>query len=53
MISLNRCRFHPETAAYYRRQLERGKTSREARRCVKRMLARRFYHQLRALPLHQ
>lgn len=50
MIALNRCRFHPETAAYYTRLLERGKTKREARRCVKRMLARRFYHQLRALP---
>jgi transposase len=50
MIALNRCRFHPETAAYYTRLLERGKTKREARRCVKRMLARRFYHQLCALP---
>ena len=50
LIALNRCRFHPETAAYYTRLLERGKTKREARRCVKRMLARYFFHQLQALP---
>lgn len=51
MIALNRCRFHPQTAAYYQRKIENGKTKREARRCVKRMLARRFYQQLRALDL--
>jgi transposase len=51
MIALNRCRFHPETAAYYQRRIADGKTKREARRCVKRMLARRFFHQLRALNL--
>ena len=50
MISLNRCRYHAETAAYFQRKLAQGKTKREARRCVKRMLARRFYQQLRALP---
>ena len=50
MISLNRCRYHAETAAYFQRKLAQGKTKREARRCVKRMLARRFYQQLCALP---
>jgi transposase len=50
LIALNRCRFHPETAAYYARLIERGKTKREARRCVKRMLARYFFHQLQTLP---
>src|SRR5712691_60546 len=48
-IALTRTRFHAETAAYYRRLLERGKSKREAMRCVKRMLARRFYPQLRSL----
>lgn len=51
MISLNRCRYHAETAAYFQRKLAQGKTKREARRCVKRMLARRFFHTLRALNL--
>jgi transposase len=49
LIALNRCRFHPETAAYYARLLERGKTKREARRCVKRMLARYFFNRLQTL----
>lgn len=42
--ALVRIRFHEETAAYYERLLARGKTKREAIRCVKRMLCRRFYH---------
>ena len=41
--ALVRIRFHEETAAYYERLLERGKTKREAIRCVKRMLSRRLY----------
>ena len=49
VIALNRIRHHPETAAYHARLLERGKTRREARRCVKRVLARYFYRQLCAL----
>lgn len=49
-IALTRTRFHAETAAYNQRLLERGKSKREALRCVKRMLARRFYHQLQSLP---
>jgi len=41
--ALVRIRFHEETATYYERLLERGKTKREAIRCVKRMLCRRLY----------
>ncbi len=50
VIALARIRHHPETAAYHARLLATGKTAREARRCVKRVLARHFYHQLSALP---
>lgn len=50
-IALTRKQFHGETAAYYERLLARGKSKREALRCVKRMLARHFYRQLRSLPL--
>jgi transposase len=49
-IALTRTRLHAETAAYYGRLLARGKSKREALRCVKRMLARHFYRQLHALP---
>jgi transposase len=50
VISLSRVRWHPDTAAYYQRLLASGKTPREARRCVKRALARHFYHRLCANP---
>jgi transposase len=50
VIALQRVHRHAETAAYYQRLLSAGKTSREAKRCVKRALARRLYHQLRQLP---
>lgn len=50
-IALARIRWHPETIAYHQRLLASGKTPREARRCVKRILARHFYHRLRANPL--
>lgn len=50
VIALNRIRFHAETAAYHERLLASGKTSREARRCVKRALARYFYGRLGELP---
>jgi transposase len=46
MSALNRIRYHPETRAYYQRQLERGKTRREGIRIVKRALARRLYRTL-------
>jgi transposase len=49
VIALARIRHHVETAAYYQRLLATGKTKREARRCVKRALARHFYRQLRDL----
>jgi len=50
IIALSRIRYHAQTAAYYASLLARGKTTREARRCVKRALARYFYHRLRANP---
>jgi transposase len=48
MTALNRIRYHPETRSYYQRQLDRGKTKREAIRIVKRALARRLYRTLTA-----
>jgi len=50
VVALARIRHHEQTSAYYDRLLATGKTSREARRCVKRALARHFYRQLRELP---
>jgi transposase len=50
VIALSRARQHAETSAYYQRLLATGKTSREARRCVKRMLARYFHRKLCSLP---
>lgn len=50
-IALSRSRHDPATRAYQQRLLEHGKTPREARRCLKRQLARRYYHRLRANPL--
>jgi transposase len=50
VIALARIHHHAETAAYYERLLARGRTAREARRCVKRALARYFYRRLRTLP---
>jgi transposase len=49
VVALARIRHHPETSAYYERLLVAGKTTREARRCVKRALARHFYR-LREMP---
>jgi transposase len=46
VVALQRIRHHPQTAAYYQRLLAAGKTAREARRCVKRALARHFYRRL-------
>jgi transposase len=50
IIALSRIRYHPQTRSYYERLLASGKTNREARRCVKRALARHFYRRL--LTLH-
>jgi hypothetical protein len=49
VIALARIRHHAETATYYERLLATDKTTREARRCVKRALARHFYRRLREL----
>lgn len=50
VIALHRVRWHPETSAYHKKLLATGKTPREARRCVKRMLARYFHRQLLTNP---
>src|SRR6266516_300292 len=50
VIALSRVRYHGETAAYHQRLVASGKTTREARRCVKRMLARYFHRKLCSLP---
>jgi transposase len=50
VIALNRVRWHPETASYHQKLLASGKTPREARRCVKRMLARYFHRRLQEIP---
>jgi transposase len=47
VVALQRIRHHP---AYYDRLLAGGKSMREARRCVKRALARHFYHRLLEMP---
>jgi transposase len=49
VVALQRIRHHAETGAYYQRLLDTGKTTREARRCIKRALARHFYRRLREL----
>ncbi len=51
VIALQRVHHHAETAAYYRRLLDNGKTPNEAKRCVKRALARHFYNRLNELQL--
>jgi transposase len=50
VIALNRVRYHEQTRGYYGRLLDSGKSAREARRCVKRALARHFYARLCELP---
>jgi transposase len=40
-----------KTKDYYQRLLANGKTTKEAKRCIKRALARHFYHRLRELEL--
>jgi transposase len=50
-IARSRIRWHPQTVAYYARLRERGKTKREAMRCVKRQLARYFFRQLESIPM--
>lgn len=50
LIACTRVRCDPETRAYRQRLLDRGKTKREALRCIKRALARRLYRQLTTTP---
>jgi transposase len=49
VIALQRVHYHDQTKTYYQRLLADGKTSKEAKRCIKRALARHFYHRLRDL----
>jgi len=49
--ALQRVHHHPETTAYYQRPLDTGKTTQEAKRRVKRALARHFYNRLKELQL--
>jgi transposase len=51
VVALARIRHHAETGAYYQRLLAAGKTTKEARRCIKRALARHFYRRLREMSL--
>jgi transposase len=47
MLAICKIRLDPPTAVYIARQRERGKTNREAIRCLKRHLIRRVYNLLR------
>ena len=49
VIALQRVHHHEQTAAYYHRLLNNGKTPKAAKRCIKRALARHFYHRLKEL----
>jgi transposase len=46
MLALSRIRHDPQTAVYIAKQRQRGKTNREAIRCLKRHLTRRVYNLL-------
>jgi transposase len=46
VIALQRVHYHAQTRDYYQRLLASGKTTNEAKRCIKRALARHFYHRL-------
>ncbi len=50
VIAVARMRSHPRTRAYAQRRIAEGKSRREARRCVKRYLARHFYRVLNNPP---
>lgn len=50
IIAVTRARRDPATKLYLQRKLAEGKTRREALRCLKRHLARRFHHLLTAPP---
>jgi transposase len=49
-VIVTRCRTHEQTRAYIARRVAEGKTPREARRCLKRYLARHLYRLLEHPP---
>jgi transposase len=49
-IVMVRMRQDPETKAYVQRRVEQGKSVREAKRCLKRYVARHLFRQLEMLP---
>ena len=50
-IAIHRARHDPETKAYLEKKTREGKTPREARRCLKRHIARRLYNDLKNMPI--
>ncbi len=49
-IALSRSRYCPKTRAYLAKRISQGKTTREARRCLKRYIARQLYRLLENPP---
>jgi transposase len=49
-IAIQRARHDPETRAYLDKKIREGKSAREARRCLKRHIARRLYNDLKNIP---
>lgn len=49
LVVLTRCRYHQATRDYVARRTAEGKTNREARRCLKRYLARQLFRFLNGL----
>jgi transposase len=49
-IALTRARIDPDTIAYLARRTAEGKTTRETRRCLKRIIARQIYRHLHNHP---
>ena len=52
-VAITRARCHPETKTYLDKKRAEGKSTKEAIRCLKRHLARRIWHLLRARHLHE
>ena len=50
-IAIHRARHDPETKAYIQKKTREGKTPREARRSLKRHIARRLYNDLKNMPI--
>ena len=50
LIVVTRCRVDPDTRAYIERRIAEGKTRREARRCLKRYVARHIFRILENPP---